>query len=146
MKKAIISLTVLIFISLSGFAQVDKIVGNWKTIDDEDGSAKSIVRIFKATDGKYYGKIIELFKNKDSLCTECPGADKNKPKLGLLVIKKMVVDENTLTGGTILDPNNGKIYKCNISYDSKEGNLHVRGSLDKHGWIGRSQTWIPVTE
>ena len=83
------SLFLLIAFSVSGFSQIDKIVGKWKTIDDEDGKAKSIVLIFKATNGKYYGKIEKLFKNPDALCTECEGANKNKPTLGLMVVNAM---------------------------------------------------------
>ncbi len=142
MKKTFLSFFLVMAFSISGFSQIDKIVGKWKTIDDEDGSAKSIVHIFKATNGKYYGKIDKLFKNADSLCTECEGAEKDKPKLGMTVIKNMTEKSGSLTGGTILDPNNGKIYKCNISFDAKANNLKVRGSLDKMGIIGRSQTWV----
>lgn len=142
MKKTFLSFFLVMAFSVSGFSQIDKIVGKWKTIDDEDGSAKSIVHIFKATNGKYYGKIDKLFKNADSLCTECEGAEKDKPKLGMTVIKNMTEKSGSLTGGTILDPNNGKIYKCNISFDAKANNLKVRGSLDKMGIIGRSQTWV----
>ncbi len=142
MKRGLLSFILLIAINISGFSQIDKIVGKWKTIDDNDGTAKSIVFVFKATNGRYYGKVEKLFKNADALCTECTGANKDKPKLGMMVINNMVEKDNSLTGGTILDPNNGKIYKCNISYDPKSGNLKVRGSLDKGGFIGRSQTWI----
>ncbi len=142
MKKTFLSFFLVMAFSISGFSQIDKIVGKWKTIDDEDGSAKSIVHIFKATNGKYYGKVEKLFKNADSLCTECEGVDKDKPKLGLTVIKNMTEKNGTLTGGTILDPNNGKVYKCNISFEAKENHLKVRGSLDKMGIIGRSQTWV----
>ncbi len=142
MKKTFLSFFLVMAFSISGFSQIDKIVGKWKTIDDEDGSAKSIVYIFKATNGKYYGKVEKLFKNVDSLCTECEGAEKDKPKLGMTVIKNMTEKSGSLTGGTILDPNNGKVYKCNISFDAKANNLKVRGSLDKMGIIGRSQTWV----
>lgn len=142
MKKVLITLSFLIFLSVTAFAQIEQIVGKWKTIDDEDGTSKSIVYIFKATNGKYYGKIEKLFKNVDSMCTECEGAEKNKPILGMTIIKNMVEKNGTLTGGTILDPKTGKVYRCNISLDPKTGNLSVRGSLDKGGWIGRSQTWI----
>jgi len=142
MKKTLLSIFLLLSISISGFSQIDKIVGRWKTIDDKDGSAKSIVFIFKATNGRYYGKIEKLFKNPDELCTECEGANKNKPKLGMLVINNMIIKDNGLTGGTILDPHDGKVYRCNIKFDPETGNLKVRGSLDKNGWIGRSQTWI----
>lgn len=142
MKKALLSLSFLMILSFASFGQVDKIVGKWKTIDDADGSAKSIVMIFKATNGKYYGKVEKLFKNQDAKCIDCQGSDKDKPTLGLTVIKNMTEKDGNLTGGTILDPNNGKVYRCNISIDAKTGNLNVRGSLDKGGWIGRSQTWI----
>ena len=73
MKRIILSILVVLAFSMSTFAQVDKIVGRWKTIDDKDGSEKSIIHIFKATNGKYYGKIEHLFKDADKLCTECEG-------------------------------------------------------------------------
>jgi len=142
MKKTLISFIFLIAFSLTGFSQIDKILGDWKTIDDEDGTAKSIVHIFKATNGKYYGKIEKLFKNPNSLCTECKGENYNKPKLGMRIINDMVLKDGTLTNGTILDPNNGKVYKCNITYNAKTGKLEVRGSLDKAGVIGRTQIWV----
>lgn len=143
MKKALISFFLLTAISMSSFAQVDKILGKWKTIDDNDGTAKSIVLVFKATNGRYYGKIEKLFKNPDKICTECEGSNKDKLVRGMLIINNMIEKDGKLTGGTIVDPNNGKIYKCNISLESDKGDkLSVRGSLDKSGWIGRSQTWI----
>lgn len=144
MNKKIISLICMLIFTLSVFSQVDKIVGRWKTIDDKDGSTKSIVFIFKATNGKYYGKVEKLFKNPDKKCTECEGANKDKPVLGMMVVNSMVEKDGSLTGGTILDPNNGKIYRCNMSYDAETGKLNVRGSLDKSGWIGRTQVWVPA--
>jgi len=144
MKKTIFLLTILIATSVSIFAQADKIVGKWKTIDDKDGSEKSIVLIFKATNGKYFGTIDKLFKNPDVTCSECDGANKNKPVLGLRIINNLVENGEKLSGGTILDPKNGKVYKCNLSIDTKTGNLIVRGSLDSKGLFGRSQTWIRV--
>jgi uncharacterized protein (DUF2147 family) len=142
MNKKLISLFCVVMLTMSAFSQVDKIVGKWKTIDDADGSTKSIVSIFKSKNGKYYGKVEKLFKDTEKKCTECEGTNKGKPILGMMVINGMIEKEGTLTGGTILDPNNGKVYRCNISIDSKTGKLSVRGSLDKMGIIGRSQTWI----
>lgn len=142
MKKTILFLLFAVAFNLTSFGQIDKILGKWKTIDDADGSEKSIVYIFKATNGKYYGKIEHLFKEPEKLCTECTGTNKDKPILGMLILNNMIEKDGSLTGGTILDPKNGKIYKCNISYDEKSGKLNVRGSLDKSGWIGRTQTWI----
>jgi uncharacterized protein (DUF2147 family) len=145
MKKTLFTFALLVAFSIAGMAQIDKIVGKWKTIDDKDGSAKSIVLVFKATNGQYYGKIEKLFKEPEKLCTECEGVNKNKPILGMMIINNMVEKDGKLTGGTILDPKNGKVYRCNISLESENGEkLSVRGSLDKGGWIGRSQTWIRI--
>ncbi len=142
MNKKVISLFCGLLITLSTFSQVDKIVGKWKTIDDKDGTTKSIVSIYKSTNGKYLGKVEKLLKKPETLCKECEGANKNKPILGMIIINGMIEKDGSLTGGTILDPNNGKIYHCSISIDSKSGKLNVRGSMDKMGIIGRSQTWI----
>ena len=144
MKKIIMSLFMLVVLAATISAQTDKIVGEWKTIDDKTGSEKSIVNIFKATNGKYYGKVEKLFKNPEKRCTECEGANKDKPVVGLLVVNGMEEKNGNLTNGTILDPADGKVYKCNISFESKSGKLKVRGSLDKHGIIGRTQYWTRV--
>jgi len=142
MKKTLFSVFVLMFLAVSASAQVDKIVGKWKTIDDKDGSEKSIVNIFKASNGKYYGKVEKLFKEPNKKCTECEGENKDKPVLGMTVLNNMVEKDGTLTGGTIIDPANGKVYKCNVSLDANTGKLKVRGSLDKRGVIGRTQHWV----
>ena len=142
MKKTLFSVFVLMFLAVSASAQVYKIVGKWKTIDDKDGSEKSIVNIFKASNGKYYGKVEKLFKEPNKKCTECEGENKDKPVLGMTVLNNMVEKDGTLTGGTIIDPANGKVYKCNVSLDTNTGKLKVRGSLDKRGVIGRTQHWV----
>jgi uncharacterized protein (DUF2147 family) len=144
MRQVLFTFALLIAICFSGNAQGSKIVGKWKTIDDKDGTAKSIVYIFRATNGKYYGKIEKMFKDSGKLCVECEGANKNQPVLGMMIINNLIEKDSKLTGGTILDPKNGKIYKCNLSLESGGEKLNVRGSLDKSGWIGRSQTWIRV--
>lgn len=123
----------------SGFGQ--SIVGQWKTIDDETNEAKSIVEIFERN-GKIYGKIIKLFRHpdedQDPVCIECPTEDKryNKKVLGMEIIEHMEADDTEFSGGTILDPKNGKIYRCRLW---KEGeNLKVRGYW---GPFYRTQTW-----
>jgi len=89
MRKALFSVLFLSICTLSAYSQIDKIVGKWKTIDDKDGSTKSIVYIFKATNGMYYGKVEKLFKEPTKTCTECDDANKDKPILGMMVVNKM---------------------------------------------------------
>jgi uncharacterized protein (DUF2147 family) len=110
--------------------------------DDQTGEAKSIVRIFKATNGKYYGKIEKLFNNADAKCEKCTGSNKNKPVVGMTIITDMKEKGDKLDGGFILDPANGETYYVTITYDKESGKLKLRGSLDKLGMLGRNQYWV----
>ena len=138
MKKIIFLLS---FITLSTFSQ--SVVGKWKTIDDETGHAKSIVEIFEKS-GKIYGKVLEIFdeKHKNDLCKECSGDDKNKQILGMIILKGLTKDDNEYSGGKIVDPKNGKTYKCTINLEGKD-KLKVRGYIG-FSLIGRSQYWLRV--
>lgn len=130
-----------LFFSLS-FGQND-IVGKWRTIDDETGKAISIVEIFESR-GKIYGKVTEIFdpKSRNKTCNLCSGADKDKPVLGLLVIKGLTKDGDEYNGGHILDPKHGKLYKCYINLESKD-RLKVRGYIGV-SLFGRTQYWQRV--
>ena len=125
-------------------AQVQQIVGEWITVDDKTGEQLSVVKIFKATDGLYYGKIVKLLKgNPDEKCVACTGADKDKPVVGLIIIRGFQEKDGKLVSGDkgrVLDPENGKFYYGKIWLE--DGKLILRGSLDKKGILGRSQTWI----
>ena len=132
----------LLFCSFSVFSQVSNIVGSWKTIDDKTGEEKSIVRIYKASDGKYYGKIEKLFKEPDRKCVNCKDENKDKPILGMVIITNMQEKGDKLGDGFILDPASGDKYYATITYDKKSEKLRLRGSLDKFGMLGRNQYWV----
>ena len=119
------------------------IIGKWKTIDDETGKAKSIVEISEKS-GKIYGKIIEIFEseNRNRVCENCSGADKNTPVLGMTIIRGLSKDGSEYNGGKIIDPKNGKSYKCSLALESKD-KLKVRGYIG-FSLIGRSQYWERV--
>ena len=139
MKKIIFSL-VAVFFSVLSYAQIE---GKWKTIDDETGKPKSIVEIFKKSDGKYYGKVIQLLiKPADPNCSGCKDDRKDKPILGMEVIRGLSKDGSEFTKGTITDHKNGKTYKCTIKKEG-EDKLNVRGYIGFSA-LGRSQTWYKV--
>ncbi len=123
------------------------IVGLWKTIDDETGMPRSVVKI-EERDGKYYGNIIKLFRSpeeeQDPICDECPGKRKNQKIIGMEIITDMEFDasDNEYSEGEILDPESGSIYDCKLWID-EEGNLKVRGYLL---FLYRTQTWLPYGE
>lgn len=127
--------------SIVSMADVKDMLGEWKTVDDKSGKVRSIVKIYKATDGLYYGKILQLMDQpQDVICEPCEGDDHNKPVVGLVIVRGMKDVNGELCDGKVLDPESGKIYYCRISL--KDGKLVLRGSLDKKGFLGRNQTWI----
>lgn len=125
--------------SLLGVLSFAQIEGKWKTIDDETKQAKSIVEIYKKSDGKYYGKVSQLLiKPADPNCTACKDDRKGKPILGMEIIRGLKKEDNEFTGGTITDPKTGKTYKCTITREGDQ--LNVRGYIGL-SLIGRTQTW-----
>ena len=134
----------ILFVAVAGvFSAQAQVSGKWKTIDDETGKAKSIVEIYEHN-GTVYGKVVEILNpaKKNAKCTECEGADKNKPVEGLVIIKGLTKDGNEWTDGDILDPTKGKLYSCTLKLDGKD-KLKVRGYLGV-SLLGRTQTWTRV--
>ena len=142
MKGKILLTLLLVGASLVCVAQ-NSIVGDWKTVDDATGENFSIVTIYQASDGLYYGKISQILKGpQDAVCVKCEGEDHNKPIKDLVIIRGMKMEDGELRGGKVLDPNNGKFYYGKLYL--KDGKLVLRGSLDKRGFLGRNQTWLPA--
>ena len=137
-----IGIILLLLATLSVNAQISGILGDWKTVDDKTGERRSVVTIYKGTDGLYYGKISKMlmYTDMDLKCDQCKGEDYNKPIVGLVIIRGMKAEGEMLVGGQVLDPESGKFYYGKISL--KNGQLVLRGSLDKRGFLGRNQTWV----
>lgn len=119
------------------------VLGKWKSIDDETGKALGVVEIYEE-EGKIYGKIIDILipKDRNKTCEKCPGEDKDKPILGLTVIKDLQKDGNEYNGGHILDPKHGKLYRCYINLEN-EDKLKIRGYVGI-SLFGRTQYWHRV--
>jgi len=63
---------------------------------------------------------------KDAVCEKCEDENKNRPILGLNILTGLEKDGEEWSGGNILDPRNGKIYKCYIKL-IKPNKLKLRG-------------------
>ena len=128
------------FLFLSFFIQTQNYEGNWVTIDDETGVEKSIIKLYIEND-TLYGRIETLLLEEDQgqLCTNCLGLERNQPIEGLVILKGLTRDGDKWTGGTILDPANGKEYQCTLTLDSAS-ELNVRGFIG-FSFIGRTQQW-----
>ena len=138
--KLILSIVVFFIFQLS-FSQT--IFGKWKTIDDETGMESGIVEIYEKA-GKVYGRIIEILEKekKHFKCEMCEGEDKNKPVLGLVIIKGLKKKGDFYEDGKVTDPKNGKSYHCKMILEGKD-KLIVRGYIGI-SLFGRSQTWFRI--
>lgn len=121
-------------------------MGVWKTIDDDGKTEKSLVRLH-LKDGRLYGRIIKLFlkphEKPNPRCKECRGASHNKPILGMRIIDGLQRDGDEWSGGTILDPENGKSYRVKLEVKNGGRKLDVRGYIGI-SLLGRTQTWVRV--
>ncbi len=130
-------------ICINSTVNSQSILGKWRTVDDKTGEEKSIVEIYERN-GKVFGKIVEIFdpKKRDLPCIKCKGEDYNKPILGLKIIKNMEKDGDTYKDGTIIDPQNGKVYRARLKLDDKN-TLQVRGYI---AFFYSTQYWIREKE
>jgi uncharacterized protein (DUF2147 family) len=135
----IMALVLSVVFRSSAYAQKDKIEGLWY---NEEKTAK--IEVYKATDGKFWGKIVWL---KEPMRNGAPKVDeknpneslKKRPIMGLTLLKHFsVAGKNTYEDGEIYDPKNGKTYSCKITY--KGDKLDVRGYIGI-SLIGRTTVW-----
>ena len=117
--------------------------GLWRTIDDHTGKEKSLVRIVEVN-GEFRGTIEKLFRepgeDPNPNCDKCTGDKKNKTVIGMMILTGLKKDNSQWAGGEILDPQNGKIYRCKAWLENKGHDLHVRGFIGM-ALLGRTQIW-----
>lgn len=134
-------LGLILIMSVNAFSQ--DVFGKWKTIDDESGKEKSIVEIYE-DNGKIYGKIVEILtEKKQAVCSKCEGEKKDQPVLGMQIIDGLEKDDDVFNGGTILNPSNGKVYKCRLKLEDNPNILQVRGYI---AFFYKTQYWKRVQE
>ncbi len=119
-------------------------VGCWKTVDDITGKVKSLVAI-REVKGKLYGKIEKVYDPPvpNPLCIECTGSLKDRPVVGLQVLWGLHKVDDHWTGGHILDPESGNIYRCTVALEDGGKELRVRGYVGI-SLLGRTQHWLRV--
>ncbi len=131
-------------ITFSALAQSSP-VGLWRNYDDKTGEAKAEVRVLETAgvlSGKIEKRLLKTAKPED-VCTECSDDRKDKPLLGLEIIRgaKKAEGRDVWEGGKILDPENGRNYTLKMTPIEDGKKLEVRGSF---GPFGRTQTWLRI--
>ena len=126
---------------ISGFvtAQADDIVGIWVP-----AKGTSQVRIYKASNGKYYGKVEWKKEDKDELDVNNPDERLRKNRiLGMEILKDFTynAERKTWENGTVYDPDNGKTYDCYMWFEEGKNTLTLKGYVLGMKFIGRSEDW-----
>ncbi|MBZ4418250.1 DUF2147 domain-containing protein [Myxococcus sp. RHSTA-1-4] len=136
--------TLTVLFATSALAEEATPVGRWTTIDDETKKPKSVIAIYEEG-GKLFGKIEKLYREpneeQNPVCDKCEGTLKNQPIIGMVIMRDLKKDDDEWTGGSILDPANGKTYKCKIAVEDKGKKLKVRGYVGM-ALLGRTQHWV----
>ena len=117
-------------------------VGYWETISDVNHKPRSVIQLYES-EGVLYGKAVKNLVPGDTLdrpCTKCPGELKDQTMAGMRVIWGLREKNGAWKGGKVLDPDNGKIYRCKLALSPDGDQLFIRGYLGI-SLFGRTQTW-----
>ncbi|MDR2403356.1 MAG: DUF2147 domain-containing protein [Spirochaetaceae bacterium] len=158
MKKMILLAGVLLLWTGLRLA-ADPVEGYWVSVDDKTGKITAGWEIYQ-NGGKLFGKILSIAgfpqdvkadKCKDSYAGfPVSGKVNQLPVTGTPWIFGLTMDKpGQWSGGHVVDPDSGNMYKCKISYRSADGNRYKVDTLEMRGeiglGIGRSQYWRKST-
>jgi len=121
------------------------IFGKWNSFDEETNKIESVIEVYKK-DGKAYAKIIKIFdpERQTATCFKCKGKRKDQPILGMDILTGLKKKKDEWSGGKILDPKNGKEYKCYIKL-LDDNTLKLRGYIG-FSLLGRTAIWKRAKE
>jgi uncharacterized protein (DUF2147 family) len=139
LSSKIIGLSLFLFSTITLAASP---AGLWKSIDDKTGKPRSLIRITES-DGVFSGVVEKGLREGDTgerVCDKCTDERKDQKIVGMTIIKNIQEKDGAYAGGEILDPENGKTYKCKMKLSEDGNKLEVRGFVG-FSLLGRSQTW-----
>ncbi|MDR2509451.1 MAG: DUF2147 domain-containing protein [Spirochaetaceae bacterium] len=155
MKKVFVVFVMILGARGAVFAGSDPCEGFWISYDDKTGKATAGWEIY-VENGKLFGRILSLAGfPQDVSADKCNSSYPGFPAAG--DVRKMKVvgtswiyglsAESTgiWSGGSIIDPKTGSLYKCRIIYHATGAGKSGKETLEMRGeiglGIGRSQFW-----
>ena len=140
--KSIVFTALILCLSLYS-AKAQTVFGKWQSTDSKTGKAEAIIEIYKENN-KAYAKIVDILNpdDKDKICIYCNGENKDKPILGMIIVNGLKEKGDIWSGGKILDPKNGKYYKCYITLVDNS-KLKLRGYIGI-SLFGRTEYWNKI--
>jgi uncharacterized protein (DUF2147 family) len=145
--RALISVAVLAMLLQAGVSPGQLAVGptpagRWRTFDDRSGQERGQVLI-EEHGGLLSGRVVGILDPQEAVrvCEKCTDARKGQPILGLTILTGMRREGDHWTGGDILDPETGAVYRCSMRLEDGGAKLVLRGYIGI-SLFGRSQTWL----
>ena len=153
MKKFFVFL--MIFVVVAGFCfAADPAEGFWISIDDKTQKPTAGWEIY-TTGGKLFGKILSVADHPQNVkADKCNDSYRGFPVAGK-VSEMTVVGTPWIfdlkqdrpgiwSGGNVIDPDDGRMYGCRVTFHAMDGNRYKTNTLEMRGTIGpfgRSQYW-----
>jgi uncharacterized protein (DUF2147 family) len=129
--------------------------GFWISVDEKTGKATAGWEIYQQG-GKLFGRILSSVGfPQDVQALACKESYQGFPVsgkvnqmrvIGTSWIFGLTMDKpGQWSGGNVIDPNDGKMYKCKITFRPADGKRYAADTLEMRGeiglGIGRSQFW-----
>jgi len=115
--------------------------GLWTTFSEITGKPEGLVLI-EERDGEFIGFVVKVFSARapNPVCDQCEGELKNRPVVGMTILRGLRRLGGEYDGGTILDPDEGRTYRCSAKLLDGGRKLEVRGYVGVP-LFGRTQFW-----
>jgi uncharacterized protein (DUF2147 family) len=144
----VVALLLLIGSSTAAFAADLTAAGLWQAIDKDSGQPTGWFLI-RDHEGVFDGTIVKMYlrpgESLDVICDRCTDDRRDKPWLGLDIIRGMQRDGLSYKNGTILDPRYGRIYSAMMTLSPDGQTLVVRGYLGI-SLLGQNQYWTRLPD
>jgi uncharacterized protein (DUF2147 family) len=122
-------------------AEIPTPAGLWTTFSDSTGKPEGLVLI-EERNGEFVGTVVKIFSTTEPnpVCDQCEGELKNRPVVGMTILRGLRDLGGKYDGGTILDPDEGRTYRCSARLLDGGRKLELRGYVGI-SFFGRTQTW-----
>ncbi|KZS39073.1 hypothetical protein AWE51_10965 [Aquimarina aggregata] len=124
--------------SLLASYEGNPVLGKWKMVDKKTGVALSTIQLY-VIKNKVFGAIERMLRQseRDAVCYECQGDDKNKKIEGLVIIKRLELKGDRYTNGKFTNIRDGKVSDCQMWIDPDNRdilNVKYKGSGGTQQW------------
>lgn len=120
-------------------------VGLWR-YNTAAGTPRAYVRIHAA--GEVYEGIVERVfpgpdETEDKVCSLCTDTRHNQRILGMKILEGVRKQHDVYGGGTVLDPDNGKVYRVKLTPSADGRTMELRGYIGIP-LFGRTEQWTRI--